>query len=203
MNKNSKIIIAVLVALLLLAIRYIYVLKNITTSSMDTSSFAIKELKCYDSLQYFAIQESLSGAVGANILIKYKVSPSSTFSCVYDIGSEDFEIKNTKSEYFLSFADNFLLLDSGTGPSNRQLIAYDLRSKKLVLMDSYQGPVTVTGDNITYLTKTDQKPSLQNCPDLSSYTANGLNALIMAKVSVDLATGTKKEWGKNQCVASQ
>lgn len=182
------------------------------TSSVETysncvlqseGSMATSGLECHDSSRYFAVQKSLSDSVGSNILIKYKTSPSQSFPCAYTVASGDFEIKNVQAEYFLTFTDNFLVLDSGTAPPPRGLVVYDLRSRTIVFIDSYTKPVTVAGDTITYLSKTDQKPTLQNCPNLNDYTANSLGAVIMSKVTVDLPSLNKKDLGVFECMATQ
>jgi hypothetical protein len=107
------------------------------------------------------------------------------------------------AEYFLTFTDNFLVLDQGTAPEPRGLVVYDLHSHKIVFNDSYAKPVEVAKDNITYWSKTNQKPTLQNCPDLNNYTKNGLGAVIMSKVTINLSSLDKKDSGINKCMATQ
>ena len=160
-------------------------------------------LECHESPKYFVVEKSLSDSVGSNILIKYKISPEQNFPCAYAAASGDFELKNVLAEYFLAFTDNFLVLDSGTAPEPRGLIAYDLRSRKKVFTDSYAKPVVVEGDRITYLSKLGQKPTLENCPALNEYAKNDLGAVIMAKVTVDLSSLDKKEFGATECRATQ
>ena len=158
---------------------------------------------CHDSTRYFAIEKSLAPNVGSNILIKYKTSPEEKLPCVYAVANGDFEPPNVEAQYFLAFTDNFILLDSGTAPEPRGLIVYDLRSRKQVFTDSYAKPVIVVGDTITYLSKTSIEPTAQNCPDLKTYTSNGLGAVIMSKVTVDLKTLFKKDAGMFECKATQ
>jgi hypothetical protein len=175
----------------------------IEITNPNITSNLYKNLECHDSPKYFAIQKGISDSAGSDILIKYDTNPSQNFPCAYTVASGDFEIKNVMAEYFLAFTENFLLLDSGTAPPPRGLIVYDLRSRKIVFTDSYTKPVLVEGDNITYLSKTDQKPTLQNCPDLDNYTKNGLGAVIMSKITVNLLTLNKKDLGTTQCLATQ
>lgn len=160
-------------------------------------------LECHDSLKYFAVQKSLSDTVGSDILIKYKTNSSQNYPCAYNVANGDFELKNVLAEYFLTFTDNFLVLDKGTAPEPRGLIVYDLRSRKIVFTDSYAKPVTVSGDSIIYLSKTSIKPTIANCPSLNDYTKNGLGAVIMSKITVDLSTLDKKDLGPTVCLATQ
>lgn len=203
MNNNTKIIIELLVVTLLSTSCLFYFLDNSRADSTPEPDFVLTGVECYDSVHYFAIQESLTDANGSKILIKYKTSPSTTFPCAYVVRSDDFEIKKVIAGYFLTFADNFLVLDIGTGPSYRKLIVYDLRSRKEIFTDTYEEPVTVTDDSITYLSYTQKKPTIHNCPKLKDYTANGFGAVIISKVTVNLSTVTKKDLGKQMCIATQ
>jgi hypothetical protein len=160
-------------------------------------------LECHDSPKYFAVEKGLSDSVGSDILIKYKTNSGQTFPCAYEAETADFELKNVEAEYFLAFTDNFLILDGGTAPEPRKLIAYDLRSRKITFTDFYAKPVIVSGDSITYLSKTGKKPTEKNCPNLKEYTANGLGAVIMSEVTVDLLSSAKKETDVFECRATQ
>ncbi len=174
----------------------------------ESGEFSIQKneavgLECNDSPKYFAVEKSLSDSVGSNILIEYKTNPEQNFPCVYSVTSTDFELKNVLAEYFLAFTDNFLVLDSGTAPEPRGVIVYDLRSHKNVFTDSYAKPVIVKGDTLTYFSKTDSNPTLENCPNLNEYKGNGLGAVIMSKITVDLSSFSKKELGVFDCRATQ
>lgn len=182
------------------AIYFLDTKEGIPTAEAPTINAA---LECHDSPKYFAIEKSLTDTVGSDILIKYKTNPSQTVPCTYTVANGDFELKNVLAEYFLTFTDNFLVLDKGTAPEPRGLVVYDLRTHDMVFTDSYAKPVTVSGDSITYFSKTDRKPTVQNCPALNEYTSNGLGAVIMSKVTVDLLSLTKKDSGVIKCIATQ
>lgn len=183
----------------------LYALTRTTTSSGtdQNNKTGGVGVECYGSTKYFVIQKSLAPSVGSDILVKYKTSTGDSFNCVYTVASGDFEIKNVEAEYFLTLTDNFLVLDQGTAPEPRGLVVYDLGSHKIAFTDSYAKPVVVTGDSITYLSKTAHKPTLQNCPKLNEYVSNGLGAIVMSKVTVDLNTLVKSDLGTSECRATQ
>lgn len=177
--------------------------ENIVASNPIKTFNSGISLECYNSPKYFAIQKSQAGSVGSDILIKYKTSSGEDFDCAYKVTTGNFEIKNVTAEYFLAFTDNFLVLDKGTAPEPRGLVVYDLRSRKIVFNDSYAKPVEVKGDSITYWSKTTQKPTLQNCIELNNFTQNGLGAVIMSRVTVNLSTLIKVDSGDTLCKATQ
>ena len=197
----SKAFLVILVAAILAGAVYFLHTNTLTPAPDNTVTAA--GVECHDSPKYFLVQKSLADSVGSDILIKYKTSSDQNIPCVYTAASGDFEIPNVSAEYFLAFTDNFLLLDSGTAPPPRGLIAYDLRSRGIAFTDIYAKAVEVSGDTITYFSKTDQKPTVQNCPDLNTYTTNGLGAVIMSKVTVDLNSLTKNDTGATECMATQ
>lgn len=160
-------------------------------------------LTCHESPRYVAIEKSAAPSVGSDILIKYKTSPEQRVRCKYTPAEGDFEIKNVSAEYFLTFTDNFVVLDSGTAPEPRGLIVYDLRTRANVFTDMYAQPVVVEGDRITYFSKSEQKPTNATCPELASYTEYGLGAALMSKVTVDLSSLTKVTSGDVRCIATQ
>lgn len=199
--KKTQIILWVLGVLIIGATVYFFTRTD--TASTTEEPLATPGVECHDSPNYMAIQKSLTDSVGSDILIKYKTNPSQSFPCAYTVAPGDFELKNVEAEYFLAFTDTFLVLDRGTAPEPRGLIVYDLRLRTIAFTDSYAKPVTVDGDTITYFSVTTQKPTLDNCPQVDEYTANGLGAVIMAKVRVDLTTGTTTNLGKFECKATQ
>ncbi|MFA7309750.1 MAG: hypothetical protein WC050_02490 [Candidatus Paceibacterota bacterium] len=193
----------ILVLIVVLGIGAVYVLTKKEKTPIAEAPVTGLGLECHDSSKYFVVQKSLADSVGSNILVKYKASLDQELPCAYTVENGDFEIRNVVAEYFLTFTDNFLVLDSGTAPPPRGLVVYDLRSRARVFTDTYARPVTVTGDTIEYLSKTNQKPTLQNCPNLDDYTTSGLGAVIMSKVSVDLNSLNKTRSGEIECMATQ
>jgi len=196
----KKIIISIVVILIVGFAVYLIVRK---VEAPTVGEQTTPSIECFDSAKYFAIQKGLSDSVGSNILIKYKKTPSDKFPCTYTVASGDFEIKNVQAEYFLAFTDNFLVLDKGTAPEPRGLIAYNLNSRKIVFTDSYAKPVSVEGDSITYFSKTNVKPVLENCILINSYTSSGLGAVVMSRITVNLSSLTKVDSGMTKCIATQ
>lgn len=198
---RNQLLTLILVILVIIGLAYIFTKEDkviVVKEPVSTASLA-----CHDSAKYFAVEKSLADSVGADILIKYKTDVNQDIPCVYTVGSNDFELKNVMAEYFLTFTDNFIVLDKGTAPEPRGLVVYDLRSREMVFTDSYAKPVIVDGDSLTYFSKTTQKTTLQNCPEMNDYIKNGLGAVIMSKVTLDLNTLVKKDSGEIKCIATQ
>jgi hypothetical protein len=149
------------------------------------------------------IERSREGVEGLDILVKYKKSASEVLPCAYKVESGDFELLNQDATYFFTFTDNFLVLDSGTAPSFRSLVAYDLRNRQKVFTDSYARPFSVSGDTLTYWSLVETKVTEKNCPNIAQYSEQGLSAVIENNVSVNLATLTKTVLPGTRCSAVQ
>lgn len=163
----------------------------------------IYESDCVSNDKYFVVEKGLIDSVGSDILVKYKSTKDQKYSCEYLASDSDFQIKNELAEYVLALENNFLILDSGTGPQPRRLIVYDLISRKKVFTDSYSNPIAVNNDTVTYWSPVNTKPDETNCPKLTEYTSLGLGAEIEAHVVLTLSTLNKTELGEYRCSATQ
>jgi len=158
---------------------------------------------CISNDQYFVIPKDLMKSVGSDILVKYKSSPNQTISCEYLKGNTDFEIKNEWAEYLFAITNNFLILDSGTGPYPRGLIVYDLIKREKIYSDTYSEPIIVHDNTIDYWTEISEETTEKNCPKIKEYEAGGFGVAIDAHVSLNLSTLIKKELGERRCSPRQ
>ncbi len=163
----------------------------------------VYEENCISNNKYFVIEKNLTDSVGANHLIKFKTDANQNFVCEYVVEKGDFEIKNEWAEYTLALENNFLILDSGTGPDPRGLIIYNLSTRKKVYTDEYFEPVLIQNNTINYWNPTNQKATNENCPKLNEYLSGGLGAGIDSHVLLDLLTLSKKELGEYRCSPRQ
>lgn len=163
----------------------------------------VYEENCVSNTKYFVIESNLTDSVGTNHLVKFKANENQNFDCKYVVENGDFEIKNEWAEYTLALENNFLILDSGTGPDPRGLIIYNLSSRKKVYTDEYFQPTLIQNNTINYWSPTSQKATNENCPKLNEYASSGLGAGIDSHVVLDLLTLSKKELGEYRCSPRQ
>ncbi|QQR50084.1 hypothetical protein IPF86_03320 [Candidatus Nomurabacteria bacterium] len=203
MNKQKGLIISIIIVTILAICYgiYIYDKNNIQPAQLATTNTPNLN-KCFENSKYFAIQKNSNLDAGSDILVKFKTDENEKFECSYTVGTNDFEVKNEYAEYFMLFTNNFLVLDSGTGP-DRGLKIYDLNSRKKVYEDLYKKPVVAEADVLTYWNPTTLPVTPENCPEASSYISDGFDAIIHTKVSLDLTTLIKKDLAESQCIATQ
>lgn len=158
--------------------------------------------KCNENSRYFVVSKNIPNSGETDILVKYKKDYNQQIPCIYNVGKTDFEIKG-EFQNFLALTDNFIILDTGTGPEPRGLIVYNLNSKKMVYTDNYAKPVSTSSDTITYWNPTYQKVTPQNCPQGNQWLSQGLPPIIESHVTLNLLDLTKKELGEYRCVPTQ
>ena len=107
------------------------------------------------------------------------------------------------AEFFLATTTDYLLIDSGTAPDPRGLTFYDLNKCEKVLTVRYSRPVDVTDVSVTYWEPVEIKPTIANCPDLATWTTEGLGAGIESHVTVSLNDLSKKSLNQFRCSARQ
>ncbi len=163
----------------------------------------VYEESCVGNDKYFVIESGLKESVGANHLVKFKTHANQNFICEYKFEKGDFEIKNYRTEYTLALEDNFLILDSGTGPDPRGLIIYDLNLRKKVFEDSYSQPINIQNHTVDYWIGTTKPATEQNCPEFKKWEEGGLVSAIDTHVSLNLSTLVKKELGEYRCSPRQ
>ena len=204
-HRGSVLFIILIVLLALGGGTYVYT-QNVAKHS-PTQTYGKTE--CHENDTYFVIEGNRAGAdVGTDHLVKYKVTKNQQFECTYTVGEGDFEIKNGSAEYFLALENDFLILDSGTGPSPRGLIVYDLTKRSKVFSDMYvrvdsTNPVSVHDNEIEYWAKTSEEVTADNCPELAMHEKDGLGSVIASHTRLNLLGMTKEELGERRCVAVQ
>lgn len=154
---------------------------------------------CISNDKYFVTSQDLTESVGSDILVKYKINKDQNFACNYIIEKNDFVIKNEWAEYVFAITNNFLLLDSGTGPSGRNLIIYNLETRQKIYTDGYSEPVTIKENIITYWAGSDKKANIGNCSKINEYLSYGGDAIIETLVTLDLTNLKKTELGEDRC----
>ncbi len=163
----------------------------------------IYESDCVSNDKYFVVEKRLINSGGSDILVKYKKTKDQKYSCEYLASNSDFQIKNEWAEYVFALENNFLILDSGTGPPPRGLIVYDLTSRKKVFTDSYSNPIAISSNTVTYWSPINTKPDETNCPKITEYTSDGLGAEIETHVVLTLSTLNRTYLGEYRCSATQ
>lgn len=161
------------------------------------------ELECHQSAQFLVVAAA-TGEIGSNFLVKPKVANDSAPNCDYLAQPQDFEIRNENAEYFLALQHQLLLLDSGTGAEQRELIIWDLSQRKIVFRGDYAEPLQLTADSAVYWQEQrDTEASADNCPQWQQLQAEGMAAAIEQQVALDLASFNLRKLNPSRCEPRQ
>ena len=160
------------------------------------------DLTCHQNDSYFVVVRPRTDAVGEDILVKTK-SEGSSLDCAYEIAAGDREFTEAEANYFFGLSDDYLFIDQGTAPPPRRIIVVDLQTKEEVYTDLYNRPAAIEASTFTYWKPIDDKPTVESCPDLPAWEADGLGAGLEERVSLDLDTLALTEEGEVRCSARQ
>lgn len=176
---------------------------TIVTADAGVTSASDATVTCYENAVYLVAVRAHKDAAGSDMLVKYKTNGGKLL-CSFTKSNGDFEISlGEEPDYFLAINSHFLLLDSGTAPDPRGLIVYDLVTRARVFTDRYARPIDLAAGTITYWTPVSEKPTASNCPNLATYTSQGLGAVLESHVTLDLSSLAKRDLGDMRCAATQ
>lgn len=173
------------------------------TKSIPTPIKGTNLEECYENDKYYVVIEGFIGSAGSNFLVKYKTEDNQQFNCRYIIEENDFEIKNEWAEYFLGLENNFLLIDSGTGPPPRGLIIYNLEKKQKVFSGSYSLPTGIENNYIEFWKPVSIKVTKENCPDKDYIEGAGLGTGIEEHVRLELINLNETSLNEYRCESRQ
>jgi hypothetical protein len=153
-------------------------------------------LECFESEKYFFISNN------ENILIKYKQNSNQKITCEYFVQENDFQIEGL-ARFFLKFENDFLILDSGTSPSYRRLLVYDLIKKQKIYEDYYSKPIIIENNSISYWALSSKQATKENCLDFEKNYAMGLGTVIESYQMIDLINLEKQDLNQERCQITQ
>jgi hypothetical protein len=108
--------------------------------------------------------------------------------------------------FFFGVYDDFMFVDSGTGPDPRGLDVIDLAQKKNVFSGSYSSPIALDkGERLVYYLEVDEKKLKKkpDCPEAEEWKQGQLGIAYEEKVSLDLKTMKMTHSGQLRCAARQ
>ncbi|MFG1464098.1 hypothetical protein V5F77_14495 [Xanthobacter sp. DSM 24535] len=174
---------------------------------LAVSLFAVpavaSEAKCKFGGGFQVISRARTDAAGDDIIAR-AVPASAAGPCVFAKRSGDIEVSSSDAaDTVIGIGGPMLVLDRGTGPS-RELVLYDLSTRKAALVLAYDDevPVKVTAAGVTFSAVTGPA-NAGNCPKFKQYAANGLEAALAVETHIAFPGLTRTESGKPRCIARQ
>lgn len=160
---------------------------------------------CYSYRKYAVIVSSTED-VGEDIKVIAKLGASDE-SFLTDLKKAPIYFKVPEGDnFFYGIYDDFMFIDSGTGPDPRGLDVIDLSQKKNVFSGSYSQPIALDKDRrLTYYLEVDEKKLKKkpDCPEAEEWKKNNLGIAYEEKVSLDLKTLKIAHSGVLRCAARQ
>jgi hypothetical protein len=176
---------------------YISLLNNISSNNIYES--------CTESNEYYVVSEKLNYASPTKIYVYEKTSQTEKVGDCRLLNREEvFVMDLGEASYLRQIVGDVLLIDSGTGPSPREISGFSLVTQKEVFSDSYGSSIILNPpDSISYWSFSyDIEPTIQNCKEKKEIEENYLTPSIQRHITRNLVTGEIK-YGDLRCVATQ
>ncbi|HJZ05651.1 hypothetical protein A2634_05300 [Candidatus Amesbacteria bacterium RIFCSPHIGHO2_01_FULL_48_32] len=169
------------------------------SSSNDSPTATPSKDECHENDKFFVIVDNQTG----NFLIRYKSTINQKFNCIYSKNLEDYEILNEGADWYQELYNNFLFIDSGTGPPLREIAIYDLYKRQMIFSDGYNVPINIENGQFDYWKGVDTQVTKENCPDKDSWESGGLGTAIEEHVRFDLNSLKKSSLNETRCSPRQ
>ncbi|MBZ9934695.1 hypothetical protein LB518_00190 [Mesorhizobium sp. BR1-1-16] len=164
---------------------------------------ALAAPKCTSNASYLIVEVSHGEDVGNTYLVRDNTA-SPKPACSTKKLKTDFVVGSRDDAfYLLKLVGNYLLIDAGTGP-DRDLLIYDLASKKQVFSGGYSDDdIKIDSSKVVFWTGSAEKATKKNCKDLASIEKNGLTPVIEALATFDFTSGKLTRSNNLRCSAEQ
>lgn len=123
--------------------------------------------------------------------------------CDDSVRAGDRTIARHPHEQFLAVAGGRLMLDRGTGPDGRWLVARDIAGRAPDAEWPYSELVRADGEQLVVWRSDSAAPTPARCPELATWRANGLGAAIERQWRIEPATGRLQALDAWRCAPRQ
>ncbi len=156
--------------------------------------------KCLRYKTITVVTQKDEDAPGDQILIK----TGDDAACSWD-SAAGWETDSGEASYFLGKWKNLIFIDRGTGPDGRDVLIFDLDSKRQVFAANYSEPLEISSKKLTYWQGANTLATKDNCDDFEDAEKTGLTPQIQKLMSVDLTavTPVAQSSKKTRCKLTQ
>ena len=109
------------------------------------------------------------------------------------------------ASYFIGKWHNYIFIDRGTGPDNRDILVFNIKTKRLVYQDTYYDPLSIVNYKLQYWQTANILATRTNCDQFAKSQQSGLNPQIQNLGQVDLKINdlTFIKTGQTRCQLTQ
>jgi len=158
---------------------------------------------CFSNEDYLVVVQQNDTGLQTPVTVVRRFELTEPIQCTtYTDLEYTFNLNLASDTFVFGLVGDYLILDIGTGPSNRNLAAYDLITKDKVYGATYADLELREPDLLTYWQVSNEPASDMNCPEFATITAQSFTPQLQIKTTYALnakATIT----GEERCVATQ
>lgn len=105
---------------------------------------------------------------------------------ILDTSKSLFALRNQENGYFINLIKQFLFIDYGSGPDNRQLCVFNISTGKKVLSSLYSDSISLYGSDSVSIWIPSNDTSFEKCSEYKTWKENGLDAVILVQHFLNL-----------------
>jgi len=164
---------------------------------------AVSDTLCSQNDRYVVVAPQSDSGLTTEITVFNRSELIEPVRCALYSGVEYlFKLELPSDTFVFGLVGEYLVLDKGTGPSNRMLEVYNLPTKTKVYEARYADLELQEPDVLSYWRVSDEVASRINCPDYETIVAQSFTPQMQTKTVYSLSTQTTIT-SETRCVAVQ
>lgn len=154
---------------------------------------------CHTSSKYLIMERSSPMGAGVDFLIHVKKNANEKVACPLAAKNITWKIPNSAAQFYVGQVGDLLIVDSGTGSTQRNGFIWDLAKRKQVKTLTYN-EMALKGSSVLYWTPSKDKVTTKNCPNLGALKKLGLTEQVIEYQDLlDLKTMKVIKTKKSRC----
>ena len=158
--------------------------------------------KCSHSQEFTVFEIPRNERIGSTFIVRKGgyTGRMQGLNCLYKSEADDIQIHYFDAHYMIEVFENYLILDSGTEPTAREVIVYDLVARDIFFEDLYSSSMIIEEGIIEYWIVTDTPATVENCPEFHEHENMGLSSVIEMSAVFNLHESHTNYAQKHRCV---
>jgi hypothetical protein len=120
-----------------------------------------------------------------------------------DTSKSKFVLRKQENAYFINLIKQFLFIDYGTGPDNRQLSVFNISTGQKVFTSLYSDSISLYGSDSVSIWIPSNDTLFEKCPEYKTWKDNGLEAGILVQHFLNLISQELIKSEKWKCEPKQ
>lgn len=179
-----------------------YVPTNVAVETVGENKVEESNLHCFQNDQYLVVVTEDDSGRDRKVSMFNRSELLEPVQCIAYTGVEAQVLELEPATFVFGVVGKHVVLDVGTGPSNRALQVFDIQSMTKVYEDMYSELSLVEPDILVYWRVSDDSATIDNCVEYAEILAQDFTPQLQEKTQYSV-TSKAAVSGETRCVATQ